>query len=324
MEVYVKDYSTWRTIKKATALSSELFLDSLDKENSTMSVAGTGINRNDAGNWLIAEGNVYWISQVKPKNENTVLTLLSPLDAFSRKIPFVEQPADQTIGGFIAAMLQQNWCECEDPVYALPYLTVSESDTAPFVLPEVDNAGLVDLPAYCRLVRRTYRIAVRFKVAGAKLQCLIAAEKAANRQVSFEDGRSQLKGIDYGTSGTAKITALQDGVASVWYLSESGEISQDVPDRRAVGSWETISISSGSDVVARVAETFAKGRSGHKVEFMSELDLAVLDDCKLFIHGEMLHSYISSKKKSSLDHRYQYKAGELATKATEKIRGVIK
>lgn len=322
MEVFVKDFASWRTIKKAICLTSDLVLDSLDKENSTITVAGTAINRSDAGNWMIADGCVYLIHQVRPQAERTTLTLMSPLDAFTRKIPFVEQDAGQTIGGFITSMLRTHWVGCDDPVYAVPYLTVSESDTAPFVSPDLDNSGLFDLAAYCRLARKTHRVKVSFQLAGAGLSCTIATAPGTSRQVSFNDGRSQLKSADYAAAGVAKITAIQDGVEAVWYLSESGEISQDLPARRAAGSWETIAVSSGASVADKVAETFAKGQSGHKVEFWSSRDLAVLDPCRFFINGEYVTSYISLKRKSRTDTRYYYKAGELATTATEKLRGV--
>lgn len=324
MEVYVKSFDSWRTIKQATALTSDLCVDSLDKETSSLSVFGTAINRSDAGNWLIVNGSVYLIHQVKPQDGKTALTLLHPMDAFTRLLPFEEQAENQTVGGFISAMLRKHWVEGEDPAYAAPYLTVSDSDTAAFVLPDFDSAGLFSLADYCRLMRKTYRIAVEFHAAGESLACTIGIIPAVSRQVSFSDGRSQLKSVDYAATGTAKITAIQDGSATVWYLSENGEISQDIPAQRAEGSWKTVSVAANADVGAKVAETFAKDRSGHKVEFMSELDLNVLDNCTFLIHGETLFSYISCKRKNSADKRFHYKAGELATTASEKLRGVTK
>ena len=74
----------------------------------------------------------------------------------------------------------------------------------------------------------------------------------------------------------------------------------------------------------KVIETFAENKANHKLEFWSVLDLAVQDDCTFFVYGELLHSYISYKRKSSNDKRFYYKSGELATTATEKLRGVKK
>ncbi len=324
MVAFIKDFRTWETRPgPVPILDYDLVIDSLEKELSSVTVPSRSISRSDAGNWLIMSGSVYMISQVKPQEHQAELTLLSPLDAFSRLIPYEEQPEGQTVGGFVAAMLQKHWVYCTDPVYAIPYLTVSNSDTVPLVPPELGNNGLVDIPAYCRLMRRTHRVKVSFELAGKNLHCRIAQSPAVAHQVSFSDGRSQLKRVDYSTATTAKITAIQEGVETTWYLSDSGEISQDVPAVRAAGSWQTITVPANADVAEKVTETFAKGRSGSKVEFMSKLDLAVLSDCTFMIYGELLRSHISCKRKRYNDSRFYYKAGELATTATEKLRGVI-
>lgn len=323
MEMFIKDFLTFKA-RQVTGLDYDLVLDSLDKDTSTVSVPADSISQNAVKSWLIACGNIFMISQLKPGDVKTTLSLQHPLEAFTRSLIYEEPAAGQSIGGFIAECIQTNWIDCDDPVYAIPYLTVSNSDTTPFVPPEVDNNGLFDLASYCRLMRKTYGVAVAFKIAGSRLVCTIGAAPAASRQVLFTDGRSQLKTVDYGASGLAKITAIQNGVPSVWYLSESGEISQNVPDRRAAGAWKTIAVSSSADVAAKVAETFAKERSGHKVEFWSELDLNVGDTCTLRIRDDILTSHISCKRKRSGDNRYYYKAGDLATTASEKLRGVKK
>lgn len=339
MEAFVKSFATYRTVKKATVISHALTLDSLDMETSAVTVIGTSIGRSDTGSWLIVDGSVYQISNVKPQTDRTLLTLGSPLDAFGRALEFETQKESQTVGGFVADMLKSHWVQCDDPVYAMPYLNVSNSDTTAFVAPELDNSGCYDLPSYCRLMRKSYRTAFRFSDAGSTLSCSISRVTTVSRQVSFEDGRSQLQSVDYSSSGIAKLTVLRDidtgekdgdGAAitsrerTVWYLSESGEVSQAIPSRRASGKWSTISVSGNAEVEAKVIETFAKNKANHKLEFWSTLDLDVQDDCTFLVYGELLQSYISYKRKSSEDKRYYYKSGELAVTATEKLRGVSK
>lgn len=339
MEAFVKSFATYRTVKKATIISSALTIDSLNMETSAVTVIGTSIGRSDTGNWLIADGSVYHISNVKPQTDRTLLTLVSPLDAFARALEFETQKEGQTVGGFVMDMLKSHWAQCDDPVYAMPYLNVSNSDTTAFVAPELDNSGCYDLPSYCRLMRKSYRTAFRFSDAGSTLSCSISRVPTVSRQVSFEDGRSQLQSVDYSSSGIAKLTVLRDidtgekdenGVAitsrerTVWYLSESGEVSRAIPSRRASGKWSTISVSGNAEVEAKVIETFAKNKANHKLEFWSTLDLDVQDDCTFLVYGELLQSYISYKRKSSEDKRYYYKSGELAVTATEKLRGVSK
>ena len=341
MEVFVKRFSDYRipSGKKATAISWSLVPDSLDSEISTVTVAGFGIDRSDTGNWLIADGQVFRITSVKPGDNQTALTLENPLETFRRLLELDTQPNDQTIGGFIAQQLREHWTNGDDPTYAVPYLAVSDSDTTAFVPPDLDGSGCFSLPEYCRLMRKVYRVAVRFSDDGRQLACRIVAEPAAFRQISFEDGHSQLQSVAYAFSGYAKITALHDvdsgekdadGNAILlrdrtnWYLSETGEISQLIPQNRVPGDWGTIHVTGKADVHTKVIEAFAKNKANHKLEFWSTLDIPVQTDCNFFVNGQLLRSYISYKRQSSADKRFYYKSGELATTASEKLKGVIK
>ena len=339
MEVFVKSFAAYRTVKKASATAYTLVLDALDAESSTVTVAGTEISAADVGSWMICCGQVCRISGVKPKDGQTTVTLESPLKAFQRPLELDVQPNDQTVGGFIKAQLQTHWVACDDPDYAVPYLSVSNSDTTPYVPPEVDSGGIYKLPDYAQLMRKTYRTTVRFADGGDHLICTVLTEPVASKQISFEDGHSQLVSVTYSSSGLAKVTALHDidtgekdddGKAvlirerSNWYLSEDGEISQLIPARRAVGDWGQVHVASGDDVAAKVAETFAKNNRSHKLEFWSDVDLPVQTNCTFLVYGQLLRSHISYKRKSSTDNRFYYKSGELATTATEKLKGALK
>lgn len=340
MDAFVKNFSGYRTIKQAPVISSALTLDSLDADTSTVTVVGTGINRSDTGNWLIIDGRCYLITNVKPQTDRTMLTLMSALDAFDRPLEYAVGQSPTSVGAFVADCLTQHWIAEADPVYTMPYLVVSNSDTTPYSPPETDDNGLFALPDYCRLMRRSYRVNARFADAGDTLQCTISKVPAAARQISFDDGHSQLQSVDYSSSGIAKLTILYDRDTggkdennnpivvrerSTWYLSDSGDISQSIPSRRASGEWNTIAIKGKDiDVQAKAIETFAKNKSNHKLEFWSDRDLTVHDDCTFLVYGEVLQSYISYKRKSSTDKRYYYKSGELATTATEKLKGLYK
>lgn len=339
MEAFVKSFATYRTIKKATVIASALTLDSLEADTTTVTVVGTGIGRSNTGDWLLIDGQVYRISNVKPQGDRTLLTLLSPLDAFNRPLELEKMPRDQYIGGFIMEVMRSQWVECEDPVYTMPYLTVTNLDPTPYAEPELDSSGCFVLTNYCRLMRKTYRTTVKFADAGNTLACTITKAPAATRQVDFSDGRSQLQSVDYSSSGTAKLTVLcdvdtglkdangdpiLDRQRSVWYLAEDGTVSQEIPPRRASGEWKTITVKKVEEIEKKVVETFAKNKANHKLEFWSTRDLAVQDDCTFMVYGELLQSYISYKRKSSEDKRFYYKSGELATTATEKLRGAVK
>lgn len=334
MICFVKNFTQFKTVKRASVISYALTLDSLDQDTSTVTVAGTEIGRSDIGSWLIIDGGVYWIKSVKPNKDRTMLTLLSPLYAFARTLEYA-RAVYPSIGAFLESMLENNWIRCPDTVYAIPYLTLENYDTTEFQLPELDAENCFLFTDYAQLMRQTHRVYMQFSDGGSQLLCQIRKQPDAYRQIAFDDGHSQLQSLDYSSSGIAKVTVLQDvstGASDAdgnpimqrtrtdWYLSEDGEISRTVPARRAVGSWETIFINSNDDQASRVAETFAKNKSDHKLEFWSDRDLPVHADCTFYVYGELLRSYISYKRSVSNDTRFYYKSGELATTATDKLR----
>lgn len=339
MEVFVKSFGSFRTVKHATTVSESLVLESLAADSSTVVVNGTRIDLSDIGNWLVADGFIYSISKVAPGQGVTTLTLTHPLEAFNRPLELQLMPAAASIGDFIAEVFRSEWSACPDPVYAMPYLVVSNSDTTLLVPPDLDNAGMFKLPDYCRLMLKSQGVQVTFRDGGESLLCQIQKKPVQRRQISFSDGRSQLVNVVYAASGLAKITALCDVKTdekdesgapvyrrerSTWYLSEDGDVSQAVPARRASGGWGSIQLRNTGNLYTKVLETFAANKTGHKVEFWSDVDLDILTDCAYEISGTVFRSFISYKRKDSTDRRFYYKTGDLATTITEKLKGVLK
>ena len=74
MEAFVKSFSTYRTIGKATVITSALTVDSLEADTTTVTVVGTSIGRKNTGDWLLIDGSVYRIANVKPQTDRTMLT----------------------------------------------------------------------------------------------------------------------------------------------------------------------------------------------------------------------------------------------------------
>ena len=211
MQVYLKTFAAWRTARQATAIASNLVIDSLDAENSSVTVDGTEIGNGNTGDWIIVDGMVYQLSAVKPQTDRTVLTLTNLIDSFSRPLELPETiPEGQTIGGFIKDVLTSNWILSDDPLFAIPYLTVVSDDATPFELPELDKSGLYVLSDYIRLMRRTHRITVTSAPTESGILCRIRTEPEVYRQITFNDGRSQIHNVSYSRSGQSKLTVLHD------------------------------------------------------------------------------------------------------------------
>lgn len=339
MEAYVKRFSDFRTIKLLNITAHEIVLDSLEREPSTVTADGEPLSHENIGDWLIFENAVYRITGITPKKSQTTVKLTAPIDAFQRLLELTQQAAAETIGGFVQAALIANWAECPDPAYVVPYLVVSNSDTTPYAAPELDDMGCFRLSDYCRLMRKSYFVKMEFSVDGDILRCDIKNDLPKQRQVSFEDGRSQLQAAAFAAGGLAKLTILCDRDTgekdeqgekilvrerSDWYLSATGDVVQEAPEERAHGEWDTILIKEDDDPLVKATEAFAKKQGSHKLEFWSRLDLAVQDRCTFFVSGALMTSNISYKRKASADARFYYKSGELATTATEKLRGATK
>lgn len=339
MVVFVKDFATYRTIKHASTVGYSLVLDSLTSEKSSVIVSGSDIDVSDIGNWLIADGYVYQISSVSANAGQTTVNLIHPLDVFSRPLELHAQPLNQTVGGFVAEQLRTQWANADDLVYAIPYLIVSNLDTIPFVAPDLDSRGLFTIPEYCRLMRKRYQLTVNFSNAEHSLLCTISRSSLLTRNVSFEDGHSLLKSATAATTGYAKLTVLHDistgerdsegnllytRERTEWYLSAEGAISPLEPAMRAAGEWNVLYLKNCPNVSEKVMEAFSKNRAGGKLEFWSDLELDVNTPCVFFVQYKILKSYIAYKRKENSSNRYYYKAGELTTTLTEKLKGATK
>ena len=323
MKSYIKNFAAMRTVRSMDVIASAMCLDSTETESSTITVADIDISRDLAGAWLVCDGNIWLIDQITPQVDRTIIQCLDPLDAFSRPLLFSAPSSGATVGSFIQQQLNANWRDQADGVYAMPYLIVQNADTTPFIAPELDDNGLFSMSDYIRQMRRNHQIETRFFLSGDTLQVSILRASRQSWNLVFNDGHAQLESVAYSRSGVAKITAIQNGVATDWYLSESGLASTNVPDKRAVGTWEVLSLTEKDVQKDKVMAAFAKNSESHKVEFWSNRQFAVYDQLTIRLYGEVLRSHVSYVGRRSTDDRFYYKSGELAVTAADKLKGVI-
>lgn len=338
MKAYIKSFSAFRTVLSLDALSWSLCLESVESEGSTVTVVGE-LPRSHAGSWLIIDNKLYLIDKITPQDGRTLLSLLSPEDAFSRLLPYAAPASAASIGGYVKAQLEANWLNQTDGVYAMSYLEIFNVDATAFSPPVTDDNGLFSLSEYIRRVRRFFNVRVAFTAVRDSLKVSITKVARPHRNIIFGDGHTELSTAAYSRSGVAKITAVQpvdtgqedeagepvfETTYTDWYLSSDGVASIDVPANRAAGEWITLPLRAKEDQFEKVQERFDKNSASHKVEFWADRRLNALDDCDFKIYGERLSSYISYVGQRSTDRRFFYRSGELATTAVEKLKGVNK
>lgn len=317
------------------ALDWDLCRDSAETEKSTVLLPGGDIPRSRNGDWLLIDGSLYRISNVMPADGQTKLELQLPEDAFSRPRMYAAPPAGSSIGDFIARELAEGWRDEPDPVYAMPYLLVSNQDTTPFVSPEEDSNGLYSLADYMRTVRRLYDVRVVFTVGADGLKATVRKTRPGEAVLIPDDGHTKLKTASFSGSSTAKITTIRpvdtgevDELGEKifrrevldWYLSASGEISQTMPETRATGSWSQLILSEKTDPAEAVAAQFAKNSESYKIEVWYDGELQVLDNFTILLGGDVVRDRVESVWTKRGESRSLIKAGQQARSLTEKVR----
>lgn len=325
MKLYFKSRATFRTIAAADVLSASICVDSSDGQASTATVVGE-YARSYTDQWAVYDGQLFLVSKTTPQDGRTLFTLTEPIEAMSRPLLYTPPAQNISSGQFVAEQIEAEFIEQTDAVYALPYLSVSNLGTGSFIPPTVDDNGLFKLPEYIRTLRQLTGLQLRWTINIDTLTLTISKEIPTPRQIVFNDGHAQLSAAAYSRSGIAKLTVLheqEDGsVQSLdYFLSKDGNVSSSIPAQRADGQWDVISVAAKQDPLLKAQETFAKNKASHKVEFFSDRDYSVFDPCQIALYGEVLTSFISYKGKTSTDNRWLYKSGELATTATEILKG---
>lgn len=325
MKLYFKSRAAFRTIGAADVLSASICIDSSDGQASTVTVVGE-YARSYTDQWAIYEGQLFLINKTTPQDGRTLFTLTEPIEAFSRPLLYSAAAFGARNSQLLADLITSEFVEQPDPVYAMPYLTVSSSDTGAIIPPDVDDDGLFSLPDYIRTLRQLSGLRIAWAIAGDRLTMSLSRGAVTPRRIVFDDGHANLSTAVYSRSGLAKLTIIQeqqDGerLQQDYYLAADGSVSTSIPGRRAEGQWDTITVAANQDPQQKAEETFAKNKASHKVEFYSDREYQVFDPCDISLYGEILSSYISYKGRSSADRRYLYKSGELATTATEILKG---
>lgn len=128
----IRRLSTWEHLASLTALDWELPLWAEDDEQGRVTIFGE--QPDYSGQWACINGGLFFISGSAPDSGSTKLTLRLPRYAFSRELPY-SGTGSETYGEFIAGILTAEYIGQADAEYAMPYLSVSNTDKTAFTFP---------------------------------------------------------------------------------------------------------------------------------------------------------------------------------------------
>lgn len=297
--------------------------------------------------WLLdSEAHLYLITESSPNDKQTKFKVTDPAEAFDREIVYKGTEAN-TYGAFIAQSINENYINCPDPAYLLPYISVTNTDTTEFLMPEL-NEGRYKLNEIIRLARLA-GVKVKFEVTGnysENLRITISPPDKTVQNIFFLDGLHQINNETYTREVTAKVTVAiksetqqegQDPVISYeyrdFYLSTSGEISTEPPESRAAGRWLYTDIgheegeegqASPDPENARLAaeEIFEQNINSHNISFYSKNDYALSQPVNLRIYNKVYKTSITRISISSMDERKLYQCGDLPVNLTEAVEKI--
>lgn len=251
--VYLKTRSGFVTYRMIDEISFELCLESVDDDVSTVVVPHGTVDGDDAGAWLVREGQIFYVQEVTPGDERDTLKLAPPHSVFDRDILYDETWPQTSSGAFLAAAAADNFGTGQDDgMYRIDALTVSWDGETPFLLPaEVEEAVqaleeknaekeegeeqetlgpvLFNLCDYVRRLREREGLFLSWTFTPANaLKAVLAPRTFVSYSIAFGDGHSILDAHTYGGEDTvAKVTVRMTedpGEVLHYYLAETGDI----------------------------------------------------------------------------------------------------
>lgn len=327
MDVWIRTAADWSHRLRLRLLSWETPLFSSDDDKGSLVVPGEFDDL--TGEWAVVDGRVFLVDSCSPKNGSTTLKILLPEAAFGRTLRYSGDGAE-AYGTFIAAALTAEYIAQSDPVYAMPYLSVSSLDTTGFLFPVVSGEtytlrDIIDQAAaagvFCTWTPSLSGISVSI-AARAEVEYTLFAGDGHTQIVSQTYTRSIVAKADVRSieqdRDTGEITVLDSGT---YYWHADGTVDTTPPNPRIKGEWVKVDVTGDTTLLDGAVSAMASNAEAYKLEFYSDKVLQ-LGDTVVCRFGDILaRGTVSYARTGSKDRRTFYRAGQASTTLTEKVGG---
>lgn len=300
-------------------------LESYDGDKSKIDVEHGRVGLEDIGSWLIFDGYLFLVSAVHPADDRSkaTITCREPQAVFDQDVYYTTAAyGAMNTGAFVAAVINSEFVQQSDGLYALPRLVVRNWISTAHIPPSDEPDGTVfNLYQYLTMLRDSYGIYVDMSFSQDTMYADIRERVPEHHNVSFRDGHATLKSLDFGGDDTiAKITSVKNGVMTDWYLTNSGDITHSPPEPRVKGAWEKLVLGDNDDAEQKVREKFGANTGAHKAEFRCDREFALGDAVSLRTDDDLVEGRISYKAREKDDSWWIYKTGDLAVTLTDKMK----
>lgn len=325
---YIKSGADFATRQRIEIVSYSAYLRTGNGDTSSISIVG-GTSA-ELGDYLLYNGYIWVITAVTPNDGITNIQCADVSTLFDRKTVLPQGTVPIHEMAFMGKILREEYVECNDPLYAMPYLRViTEGYPAiGFVRPELDEYRMYTLTEYMERARRIADTIITFAYTNINLTAHISLVYGS-RQIDFADGQHELISETYASDITAKITTIRRPEVgggyryTDYYLVADGSITQDAnATERVRGGWEYIK--GGDDEEADVKDKFARNTYSHQIVFRSPKIYNWGSGVKIrMLDGRIITSRITAIMDDGGD-MLTYTAGEARVTLTEILQGVAR
>ena len=304
MRAFIKDRATFATKSHNLVLDYEL-KDSIYDTVSHITME-TPATLPGEGDILYMENGFFGVIRaISPEEGKTRLDVNQIMSLLERNMFYA--PASYIyLEDYLAQLVQENFTQCPDAFYALPYLTAQAvTHTAAQMNPDTED-NVFSVKSYASKMRRLYNIFCEWGIGRDTLTLQIARQVKVTKNIDFSNPLYVVTSQDFSQKTVSKITSYceENGEMKTWVLMEDGSITDTTPAAgRIRGEWAPLTVAKAEDVEDSVRDEFAKNEFSHKIEFQAPKSrgFSLYDPLKIKLDNRIFSSYVSgvTEKKNS-------------------------
>lgn len=323
MNCFFRSLTDWSHISAPDVADFAVPVFSATKKTGTVKVAGEDPEL--SGCWAVLDGRLFFAQKAAPSGGYTTVTLAKPIYAFTRDLVYTGNGTED-LETFIAGALSQNWIGQTDPLFAMPYLTVTPVGTTAADLAFSNN----QVYAFTEILELAEELGIAFTwtMTSEGLTLHIQKSTPQAHNISFNDGHSQLQSVSVTEQTVAKVTCrritvaddvITVGAVKTFYWHSDGTISETAPSPRIPGTWAIVSVTDEDiDLDVAAAEAMAGNNSTVRIAFASDRILGLGDMITCWVNGKVITAAVTMATRRFSDPRIAYELGSLPTTLTEK------
>lgn len=314
MQLFIKDKKTFITKSNTLILGYEI-KPSIYDTISTYTIPNE--NLPNEGDFIYDEytGFIGVISSVQTIKDIAELHVKQIHTLFSRKIIYTQE-AYTYLESYLKSLIDDNYTNCSDSFYALPFLSVTAAtQTSSTMIPDIDQHSF-SVSSFMAKARRLKRIFCVFSLDRATLNISITTRSNAAKNIDFSNPSFSITGENYSGKTISKITSYcdEDTQTQDWVLLDNGTIVNTTPATgRVEGEWTTLYVNRAADVQDAVYDEFAKNYYSHNITFQCPISYKfdLYDNLKIKIGNKIFTSYVAQMRKWNNSKVQEIQCGEL-------------